>query len=796
MLSRVLNILRDQAHVKEFLLMHDGEAMSVAEFFGHSQEESLNSVVAEWLAEHDPAHLRWSFDYVQLLNSLKHGLCTPREILERPGEVNFRIETIRRLDRFAPAPKALELPSNLSSFSQIRCHYLVDLSDFELGVLIRISELGIPIEMIWPVDDQGRGMTLPVSYLVDQIERRHDLDNIEISFVPIDILAETHVCRAVDINAEARFVAQTITQLRRESNSIAVGMRILDNRALFFKDALRLQGIKIRERKGVSLLDTVAAYTVIEWLRLHAPENATLKQFQILALDACPEHVQGAVQLKAKLHREISLLTKEQKPISLLSYIKWFEKNCSQEYLPVPVYEDESAIEFLPLPEILGREFDYVVIVDLAHGRCPQNPKPQPLFSDTDRFWLNHFMQRPVLRLYEDNPLEPSPVPARQALEPMWFLGACSAAKKGLILTSSRRDESGRDQASSEFFDDVLDKMGLDPETFEGIHSSLNLEATEREKYFHEAKSRCAPSVSNYQIDKILFRRQFQNRLGLLAERPLTPTRVEGLAVCPFKGYVEKILNVDTNRPVGFDTDVRVIGHLAHEALEIYYRSAAEDRGSISQILASLVKDNDVVFRANMRWLAKALERLVSILAKDPPVSDVKPIEFELPIGVGKGLSSVPLNIASDVIHFGGVIDRVDESAHARVVIDYKTSTAMRTRQKIDEKELLITHFQLPLYLRLLEHHMPTPETTELLAYLIAIRDGVASPILGRERMPDLRRRVMDDSAEDGLARSLERILTPLLNGDVTPKPGDICQTCRLRRVCRVNFLAKRELDR
>ena len=164
--------------------------------------------------------------------------------------------------------------------------------------------------------------------------------------------------------------------------------------------------------------------------------------------------------------------------------------------------------------------------------------------------------------------------------------------------------------------------------------------------------------------------------------------------------------------------------------------------------------------------MAEALERLVSNLEKNPPIENAKPMKFEY------SPKAFELQIGADKISIGGVIDRVDQSPAAEIVVDYKLSALSALRMRFGSKEILKTHFQIPVYLRLLNR---SPSRGEgFLGYPISIRDGAPGPIIDMtERMSEL-------------DQALQALLEPVLQGYV---PADIqtsCTDCRLKRVCRV----------
>ncbi|MEI6805315.1 MAG: PD-(D/E)XK nuclease family protein [Myxococcaceae bacterium] len=600
---------------------------------------------------------------LKLFRALVHGLVLPSEILKKPALSPRLVEILTPLQAFEnQSDESLDFLNNYRELvekpeiDRLIISNRIDLSELELAYLFKLAELGVQITFEFPVDSSGQGLSLPVTYLAQRIEKHHDLKNIEVifkSFVKPERLVRYE---APDLVQEARFVAQVIAGY--DSKNIAVAMRVLDKRALIFRDALRAHGLE------------------------------------------------------------------------------------------TPV---------LALPDLLGKQFDLVVIADCVHGRLTLSREPDWPLRDSDCFEINRLMGRQVLRRFEEDPLEPSLFPARQALEPMWFLGACSAAKL-LVLTSSALDEKGQAQTTSEVI--KLEWLGKD----EGI-SKLNRPLSQLEQIFQNSKPhlptlKLRQASPQYQLDKEQFRKQFGDLLGLNPNRSLSATRIEAFAHCRFKAFIERLLKIDLNPPSTHDIDARVIGQLAHEALEKFYRD-----GQSIQVTLSLADPKDMhsgIWRATLLWLFEALERMVSNLEKNPPVENAKPVYFE------HKPEPFKLEIGSDLIHIGGVIDRVDKTPEAEIVVDYKLSALSALRMRFASKEILKTHFQIPIYLKLMS------SDKQLLGYPISIRDGAPGPLIDMsDRLPELE-------------QALQTLLEPVLNGYVPADVQTSCSDCRLKRVCRV----------
>ncbi|HEY4116713.1 MAG TPA: PD-(D/E)XK nuclease family protein [Byssovorax sp.] len=518
---------------------------------------------------------------------------------------------------------------------------------------------------------------------------------------------------------------------------------------------------------------------------------------------------------------------------------------------PLSVH-DASAVEILSLPELWGRAFDHVVVAGCVEGRLPKSERTERLLADTDRALINRAAGKRVLRLLDDDPLEPSPVPRAQALETLWMLGALRAPSSSLLLTAPARDGRGRELSPSVFLlecaralgdggvhfarepsprsrtvqiaslrarsllhDDVAAAHGIEPSLLARADLATTL-ARQRSRFFALKKRVALAEIKApyaFAVDERRMQNAFAASFGLSAERPLTPTRLEALAECRVHGFLQHVLKVDVDPPAGNAADARVLGTLAHTAMERFFRERKAGNVPASRITpadrarvrALVVEEANAVvatghlaaIRAQVAWLETALVRAVSMLARAPLVASVEPHDFEVRIGVGDqsapqeaaAFGAAPIEAHGRRLWLGGVIDRIDEGPTARAVIDYKTSSTGTIRRKAHRDVLFEKHFQLLLYLRLLEHHRPTPPHARLHGYLISLRDGTTSADVAE--VPDLRARIVDDTRADGLAAGVARVILPILDGALPPDAGDRCEDCRLQRFCRVPLAAE-----
>ncbi len=525
--------------------------------------------------------------------------------------------------------------------------------------------------------------------------------------------------------------------------------------------------------------------------------------------------------------------------IELLSLTRLIDDELSrQPWLDDDTDVADTAPEALTLPECLGRRFDALVIAGAVEGELPAQGGPRGLLAEVDRAHINQALGRRVLALGDLDHDPHAVVGGDGGVEGLWWLTALRAASSSLVLVASRREAGGREQAPSSFLLDAARALGTSPAQLAltpscGVPLSLRRDrrhrdiaraiasddpvvrrakamAQERRRFF---ASPDAPLVERrgayaFAVDPARIKRAFGNAFGLSASRPLTPTRLEALAECRMHGFVQHVMKLDVDAEPGNAIEARVLGTFAHTVLERFYVERARqqvpasrfddrDRGrllaiideEITRALHTASGHTDAV-AAGLRFMRATLVRVVAAVSSTPPVAGVEPTDFELQIGAKAGgrdpdLASVPIGLGDGrSIYVGGIIDRVDEGQGRRAVVDYKTMSASRVREKAATRSLFESHFQLLLYLRLLEHHRPTSDDTELHGYLLSLKDGATSGDVFEA--PELRARLSDDARPDSLGQSIGKVILPILDGTIPPDAGARCVDCRLQRVCRV----------
>ncbi|HXW53216.1 MAG TPA: PD-(D/E)XK nuclease family protein [Myxococcota bacterium] len=486
--------------------------------------------------------------------------------------------------------------------------------------------------------------------------------------------------------------------------------------------------------------------------------------------------------------------------------------------VPRPDIADVNAVEFLLLPELLGRRFDHVFIADISFGRMPQNSQPDPLIDDQARIAVNRVLKKTLLRVFFDDPFEPLPVPPRQALEPFWFASAIASARTSVHFSCARHDEDGREQAPSEFFlwlDDHVHLANITPSsTATSLIRPVDLRflrgiserntAQEPQTTFHKtlvarknAFSQQVTSAMAFDFPAGLVLKHFDGRLSLQPTKALTPTMIEAFAECRFKGWAERFLAIGFNDQ-DEDIDARILGQIAHRTLELYFSRPEHkihhdpDQRRIRDLAALVGREyqdrhfvlNAEVFLCHIEALSDALFALIYRMSQESLSSNQRVVALELAFGLsGSEWPPLAIDVKGRRYLLAGRVDRVDQAEDQLLVIDYKLSSIAALRSELTEKNILLRHFQMPVYWRLVARYLAQGDPLKVGFSFASIRDGQSLAL--RARNPSLVDRVFNDADQNGLAEAIDRIFAPIMDGKIVATKGEHCTTCDLAFVCR-----------
>ena len=485
--------------------------------------------------------------------------------------------------------------------------------------------------------------------------------------------------------------------------------------------------------------------------------------------------------------------------------------------IPRPDFEDVYAVEFLPLPELLGKKFDHIILADISFGKMPKNTMPDPLMNDQARIALNAYLKKPLLRVFFDDPYEPLPVPPRQALEPLWFATSIAAAQKSVHFYCAARDEDGQEQAQSDFFLWLMEHIDSKP------HNSLEdqFSSSEENQFLLGIKSRSDVSPLDDRALAIFSRKRSfetkessryaflydQNKIkasfsGRLDDEPtqaLTPSLIEAFATCRFKGFISRILDIKNDMVDADDIEPRILGQIAHGALEHFFihGDIALARNVINEQVRRLLREishdfmahnfvaNPTVLWCHLEWLNDALVNLIGRMLNDTSYRDGHVVACEKAFGLGKATWQA-LAITANERHYllGGRIDRIDRQGDQFLITDYKLSAVDALKMEIHPNNLLVNTFQMPIYVRLAAKNVASHARQSVSFAYASIRDGELIK-LSRDQYPELFDKVFEDKSEHSLPFQIDRIFAPIRGGEVLATAGEHCQFCDFSYVCR-----------
>lgn len=480
--------------------------------------------------------------------------------------------------------------------------------------------------------------------------------------------------------------------------------------------------------------------------------------------------------------------------------------------IPQPDMMDLNAVELLLLPELLGRSFDHVFIVDIAFGRMPQNSEPNPLLDDQQRLELNQLMKKTLLRIYFDDPFEPMPTPPRQALEPFWFASAVASARCSVHFSCASSDEALQEQAPSEFFTWLLEHVSLVDAPI--IVNKPKWQSSEQQRFWAGVKERVfdQPKSTYFlalQARKAAFIAQTTDEYAfscssrrfddffLAPNQVLTPTAVEAFAACRFSGFLSRILKIAGNNSDQDDVNAQSIGQIAHRTLEKFSADHAVNdhswqpqlRRCLSEAVAEYAAKHYIskplVLACHQEWLFLALTKLVSHLQQEG--REEKPVALELSFGL-KANQYPPLKISANKRNYwlGGRVDRIEQLAPGRfLIVDYKLSGIDYLKSHMRHNQILRSNFQVPIYLRLIAQHFTNNDPARVSFAFASIRDGEMLPALALDKHKAMFQQIFDDDHQEGLPQTIDGIFAPIIEGRVPATVGEHCATCDFSYVCR-----------
>ena len=436
-------------------------------------------------------------------------------------------------------------------------------------------------------------------------------------------------------------------------------------------------------------------------------------------------------------------LSKVHGELSLREFIGLLRREIDEK--TIHLSPDRDAVFVSDVMGIRGLSFKVLIIMGMNEGVFPKMQGHDPLLSEETRMRLGL-----------------TTIDSRYKEERFLFSLLLGSFQRQLILTYQRSDDKGREAISSIFLRDILSGMEFDgkrwtPDTElprEMIKDYPRLPFLDkaiskyREKDIRVStlvdvksinKARGVVSSSNFLKDGLLsiearsksnpplkYDGVIGHQEGLIEGiQPISPGRLETYADCPFRFFVEYILDVrETEEPeIEEDIEAIEIGSQYHRVLSLLMGRLKEagrlpiTPDNIASILDDLdrivkkeIKDRirgrlpELVVRARVEsateWLGQYLEE-EALTTKDGFIPSLFEVDFGLSRGRG-GDRHPPLKIdlGKREILLSGRPDRIDinEDKKRFKVIDYKRKMAKSKKKLTTEIEKGL-HFQIPIYM-------------------------------------------------------------------------------------------------
>jgi RecB family exonuclease len=478
---------------------------------------------------------------------------------------------------------------------------------------------------------------------------------------------------------------------------------------------------------------------------------------------------------------------------------------------------------------LIGREVDHLFLVGLSEDR-----------GEGEDLWLDDGLRALISReLERPAALPPSGVRAAQGRRDLAFVLACDTASSSITASHSRVDGEGTPNEPSAQFKQLAQRskdgairlafsarpkgascltraeaLCLDPEARDALSTGgplavelAGLRAQTREREAAIIEGRADPHSGGLYAPDVLV--DLAERLAFSPEKPASPSRLDKLAGCGFRGFAEYVLKLHLDRDRGDWIDPREEGTLFHRCLEEAFtglraegllplqggeRRAREQAVFASGVRAALdAHEREAATGHPLVWAAfrrKTERQLMRVYAAELIDGEgFVPTAFELEFGTPE-TPAIALTLDDGAIAWiGGKIDRLDERGEELRIVDYKRGSIEKKKRRL---KLLLGRqdLQLPMYAWLVSSRRGRGTADAL--YLSVEKAARSKPLSKycEEAGIDLETFLGPPApdVEDRppvLASTLRRVIGRARAGQLPVVPGD-CAFCPLTAACRV----------
>ena len=398
------------------------------------------------------------------------------------------------------------------------------------------------------------------------------------------------------------------------------------------------------------------------------------------------------------------------------------------------------------------------------------------------------------------------------AQEAFFFNRLISKTTGEIILSHPAIDHSGSEAAPSSFLDPYGLSRPVDVPLPKTDTTDLKtVIAIEKERSIGDARHPQYHGKLSADHVRALIRKRY-------TEGTLTPSQIESYATCPFKFFVEHVLNVRPPEEVTPEIQPKDFGTIIHAILERFYREhfdlfkkAVADPKNKAQIERTLDLIVEEVFRqkaeiigyaaAGLKPYEQKTARMVAMQAIASEIEDARfitepmsPVEFEWSFGRSPETTlKIPMQGEPDGL-VRGRVDRIDTSDDKSrfAIIDYKTG---KNPESIAKKIKDGLHVQIPLYIEAVKRFL-LPKANALGGLLFFVRKPeekhgfLKKPFnnvnfsIGKRSHSLMDEDVWNDVLENSLAAAARHIAA-VRRADFGVKPKECERYCAYEDVCR-----------
>jgi ATP-dependent helicase/DNAse subunit B len=549
--------------------------------------------------------------------------------------------------------------------------------------------------------------------------------------------------------------------------------------------------------------------------------------------------------------------------------------------------EADHGVKVLNLYESRGLTFDYLFLGGCAEDTSPGKRYEDPIFTDEDKVQFNHTAGKKIFLLkdeeWEEEPLlfylglscsrkrlylsyshmdsqGRTVLPSFYLLELKRLLNTAAdsilKSDRGLVippfseccekeelinrLTLSlwRQGEDGPEEGRGNteeeealvpaLFNQVIVQDQF-RQTFEKIFYCAEIEK-KREGFFLEediTRRRASASAWTGMITRKELLKELRDFFEVDGGRMWSPTYFENYVVCPFRFFLERVLNVYPLKIPEEEVERVDEGTLIHVILQRFFsrlkkddrlplRGSREEKTLIHSIAEAIYKEwetkgnigNKALWELRKRKAAPLWDRFIEEEARFHEEGLV-PTYFEWLIGKCSGEEDETfkpvLRFSDDdqtEIAVRGKVDRIDIGAERVRVVDYKNSNSEWHYRSLLKKESMGTvNFQIPIYLAAAREYLSQQYTFNALegTYYLFRKAKRVKPFVIADTDPFfekdlLKRKKLNQQGHENIFNRMASIVRAAKSGDFSICPQD-CSFCQYNHVCRFVAVEIKEAD-